>query len=176
MIHPTAFIAHGAIVLGDVVLGAESSVWYNAVLRGDTDRIAIGAQTNIQDLSMVHADPGVPCTVGCRVTVGHRAILHGCAIEDDCLIGMGAIVLNGVRVGRGSIVGAGSLLLENMDVPPGSMVVGSPARALRPVAASARERIEHAWRHYVDQARRHRDGAFPIWPHGRRAGDVSPLS
>ena len=135
MIDPTAFIAPGAIVLGDVWLGAESSVWYNAVIRGDVDRIAIGEQTNIQDLTMIHADPGIPCTVGNRVTVGHRVILHGCTIEDDCLIGMGAILLNGVRVGRGSIVGAGALLLENMEVAPGSLVVGVPARVVRPLTS-----------------------------------------
>ena len=132
MIDPTAFIAPGAIILGDVHLGAESSVWYNSVLRGDTDRISIGEQSNIQDLTMIHADPGIPCSVGSRVTVGHRVILHGCTIEDDCLIGMGAIVLNGVRVGRGSIVGR-AVLLEGMEVPPGSLVVGLPARVVRPV-------------------------------------------
>jgi carbonic anhydrase/acetyltransferase-like protein (isoleucine patch superfamily) len=164
MIDPTAFLAPGAMVLGDVHLGAESSVWYNAVLRGDTDRITIGDQTNIQDLTMIHADPGVPCTVGNRVTVGHRVILHGCTIEDDCLIGMGAIVLNGARVGRGSIVGAGALLLEGMDVPPGSLVVGLPAKVVRQVGEAAGEHIEHGWRHYVEQARRHREGAFPIQP------------
>ena len=164
MIDPTAFIAPGAIVLGDVHLGAESSVWYNAVLRGDTDRISIGEQSNIQDLTMIHADPGVPCSVGNRVTVGHRVILHGCTIEDDCLIGMGAILLNGVRVGRGSIIGAGALLLENMEIPPGSLVVGAPARVVRPVDEPTRERMEHGWRHYVEQARRHRDGTFPIQP------------
>jgi carbonic anhydrase/acetyltransferase-like protein (isoleucine patch superfamily) len=167
MIDPTAFIAPGAIVLGDVHLGRESSVWYNAVLRGDTDRIAIGDQSNIQDLTMIHADEGVPCTVGRRVTVGHRVILHGCTIEDDCLIGMGAIVLNGVRVGRGSVIGAGALLRENMDVPPGSLVVGLPGKIVRALDEAARERLEHAWRHYVDQARRHRDGAFPIRPPSR---------
>jgi carbonic anhydrase/acetyltransferase-like protein (isoleucine patch superfamily) len=164
MIDPTAFIAPGAIILGDVHLGAESSVWYHAVLRGDTDRISIGEQSNIQDLAMVHADPGIPCSVGNRVTVGHRVILHGCTIEDDCLIGMGAILLNGVRVGRGSIVGAGALLLENMEIAPGSLVVGAPARVIRPVDESNRERLEHGWRHYVEQARRHRDGTFPIQP------------
>jgi carbonic anhydrase/acetyltransferase-like protein (isoleucine patch superfamily) len=164
MIDATAFIAPGAIVLGAVHLGAESSVWYNAVLRGDTDSITIGDRTNIQDLSMIHADPGVPCTVGSRVTVGHRVILHGCTIEDDCLIGMGAIVLNGVRVGRGSVIGAGAVLLEGMEVPPGSMVVGLPARIVRPVEEAVRDRIEHAWRHYVAQARRHLDGTFPIQP------------
>jgi carbonic anhydrase/acetyltransferase-like protein (isoleucine patch superfamily) len=164
MIDPTAFIAPGAIVLGDVHLGAESSIWYNAVLRGDTDRLTIGDRSNIQDLTMIHADPGVPCSVGSRVTVGHRVILHGCIIEDDCLIGMGAIVLNRVRVGRGSIVGAGAVLLEGMDVPPGSLVVGLPAKVVRPVNEAAREHIDHAWRHYVDQLRRHRDGMFPIQP------------
>ena len=164
MIDPTAFIAPGAMVLGDVHLGQESSVWHNAVLRGDTDRITIGDQTNIQDLTMIHADEGVPCSVGSRVTVGHRVILHGCTIEDDCLIGMGAIVLNGVRVGRGSVVGAGAVLLEGMDVPPGSLVVGLPAKVVRPVDAATPEHLEHAWRHYVDQARRHREGRFPIQP------------
>ena len=164
MIDPTAFIARGAIVLGDVHLGAESSVWYNSVLRGDTDRISIGEKTNIQDLSMIHADPGAPCSVGSRVTIGHRVILHGCNIEDDCLIGMGAILLNGVRVGSGSVIGAGALLLENMEIAPGSLVVGSPARIVRPVDEKTRERMEHGWRHYVEQARRHREGTFPIWP------------
>src|SRR3974377_169662 len=132
MIEPTVFIARGAIVVGEVQLGKDGSVWDNAVIRGDCARISIGEATNIQDLSMVHADPGYPCVVGSRVTVGHRVILHGCTIEDDCLIGMGAILLNGVRVGKGSIVGAGALVLENMEVPPGSLVVGSPARIRKP--------------------------------------------
>ncbi|MHC5543582.1 gamma carbonic anhydrase family protein, partial [Singulisphaera rosea] len=101
MVDPTAFIARGAIVLGDVELGKGSSVWYNSVIRGDTERVAIGDETNIQDLSMVHADPGFPCLIGPRVSVGHRVILHGCVVEEECLIGMGAILLNGVRVGRG---------------------------------------------------------------------------
>ncbi len=162
MIDPSAFIAPGAIVLGDVHLGHESSVWYNAVLRGDTDRITIGAQTNIQDLTMIHADPGVPCMVGDRVTVGHRVILHGCTIEDDCLIGMGAIVLNGAVVGRGSVIGAGAVVLEGMNIPPGSLVVGLPAKVLRPVDEPTAARLEHGWRHYVERARQHREGSFPI--------------
>jgi carbonic anhydrase/acetyltransferase-like protein (isoleucine patch superfamily) len=174
MIDPSAFIAPGAIVLGDVHLGVESSVWYNAVLRGDTDRITIGDRTNIQDLTMIHADPGVPCTVGSRVTVGHRVILHGCTIEDDCLIGMGAIILNRVRVGRGSIVGAGAVLLEGMEVPPGSLVVGLPAKVVRPVDEAAVKHLEHGWRHYIEQARRHREGAFPTQPPSSR-GEGSDL-
>ncbi|MDR3637254.1 MAG: gamma carbonic anhydrase family protein [Isosphaeraceae bacterium] len=162
MIDPSAFIAAGAVVLGDVHLGRDASIWYNAVLRGDTERIAIGEESNIQDLSMVHADPGVPCVVGRRVTVGHRAILHGCVVEDECLIGMGAILLNGVRVGRGSVVGAGAVLTEGTQVPAGSLVVGLPAKVVRAVDEATRGKIEHAWRHYVAEAARHRAGDFPL--------------
>ena len=164
MIDPAAFLAHGAIVLGDVHLGKDASVWYNTVVRGDTERISIGDETNIQDLSMIHADPGVPCLVGCRVTVGHRVILHGCTVEDECLIGMGAILLNGVRIGNGSIIGAGAVLVEGMEVPPGSLVLGVPGRVVRAVDESMRKRIDRAWRHYVAAAQRHRAGEFPIHP------------
>src|SRR5262245_9804384 len=162
MIDPSAFIARGAMVLGDVHLGREASVWYNAVLRGDTDRITIGDESNIQDLSMVHADPGIPCSVGRRVTVGHRVILHGCTIEDDCLIGMGAIVLNGVRIGAGSVIGAGAVLIEGMQVPSKSLVLGVPGRVVREVDEVMRQRIEHAWRHYVAAAKRHAAGDYPL--------------
>jgi carbonic anhydrase/acetyltransferase-like protein (isoleucine patch superfamily) len=164
MIDPASFIAASAIVLGDVGLGPDSSVWYETVIRGDTERIRIGEATNLQDFTMVHADPGVPCLVGSRVTVGHRAILHGCVVGDDCLIGMGAILLNHVNVGSGSLVGAGALLLEGMEIPPGSVVLGSPARIIRPVDEPARKRFERTWRHYVELARRHRAGEFPIIP------------
>ncbi|WP_235905687.1 gamma carbonic anhydrase family protein [Tautonia marina] len=164
MIDPSAFIASGAVVLGDVHIGKDVSIWYNAVIRGDTERITIGDVTNIQDLAMIHADPGVPCVVGRRVTVGHRAILHGCTVEDDCLIGMGAILLNGVRVGSGSVIGAGALLPEGKQIPPGSVVVGMPGRVVRQVDEAMRGRIEEGWRHYVEEARRHRDGDFPIVP------------
>lgn len=164
MIDPSVFVAPGAVVLGDIYLGKDASVWYNAVIRGDTERIAVGEETNIQDLSMLHADPGFPCMVGRRVTVGHRAILHGCVVEDDCMIGMGAMLLNGVRVGRGSVIGAGSVLVEGMDVPPGSLVLGLPGKVVKPVDESMRARIEHAWRHYVGEARRHRLGEFPPAP------------
>src|SRR5579871_4349284 len=119
MIDPTAFIAPGAIVLGDVHLGRDASVWYGTVARGDVERIAVGDESNIQDLCLLHADPGLPCVVGPRVTVGHRVILHGCTVEEDCLIGMGAILLNGVRVGRGSVIGAGAVLTEGTEIPPG---------------------------------------------------------
>ncbi|QDV32595.1 gamma carbonic anhydrase family protein [Tautonia plasticadhaerens] len=164
MIDPSAFIAPGAVVLGDVALGPGASVWYNSVVRGDAERIEIGEGSNIQDLSMLHADPGVPCVVGRRVTVGHRAILHGCTVEDDCLIGMGAILLNGVTIGAGSVVGAGALLTEGTEVPPGSLVLGMPEKVVRPVGESMRARIDHAWRHYVEEARRHRSGEVPPHP------------
>jgi carbonic anhydrase/acetyltransferase-like protein (isoleucine patch superfamily) len=164
IIEPSAFIAAGAVVLGDVHLGRDVSVWYNAVVRGDTERITIGEASNIQDLAMVHADPGLPCVVGSRVTVGHRAILHGCIVEDECLIGMGAILLNGVRVGAGSVVGAGAVLVEGMEVPPGSLVLGVPGKVLRQVGEETQRRIEHAWRHYVGEANRHRAGKFPTAP------------
>jgi carbonic anhydrase/acetyltransferase-like protein (isoleucine patch superfamily) len=164
MIDPNAFLARGVIVLGDVRLGPDASLWYNTVVRGDTERIAIGAGTNIQDLSMVHADPGFPCLVGDRVTVGHRAILHGCIVEDDCMIGMGAILLNGVRVGRGSVIGAGAVLAEGTEVPPGMLVLGVPGRVVREVGDALRERIDLSWRHYVVEAQRHRAGEFPILP------------
>jgi carbonic anhydrase/acetyltransferase-like protein (isoleucine patch superfamily) len=160
MIDRTAFIARGAIVLGNVHLGRNASVWYNAVLRGDTDRIAIGEDSNVQDLAMVHADPGFPCVVGRRVTAGHRVILHGCIVEDDCIIGMGAIVLNGARVGHGSVIGAGAVVVEGMQVPPGSLLLGVPARVVRAVDEPTRQRIEHSWRHYVAAARRHAAGEF----------------
>ncbi len=161
IIDPTAYIAHGAIVLGDVQIGRDSSVWYNSVLRGDTASITIGEATNIQDLSMIHADPGVPCLVGNRVTVGHRVILHGCTIEDDCLIGMGSIVLNGAQIGRGSLIGAGALVLEGTVVPPDSLVLGFPAKVVRQVHETIRANIEHAWMHYVEKARRHHAGDYP---------------
>ena len=161
-IHPTAFIAPGACVMGDVTLGEESSVWYTSVVRGDTAPITVGAQTCLQDATIVHVDAGVPCTIGPRVGVGHRVILHGCTVEEDSLIGMGAILLNHVVVGKGSFVAAGALLPEGMVVPPGSLVMGMPAKVVRPVSAQLAERIEHTWRHYVDQAKAHRAGRFPL--------------
>jgi carbonic anhydrase/acetyltransferase-like protein (isoleucine patch superfamily) len=171
LIDPTATITEGAIVLGEVRLGRDSSVWYNSVIRGDTERVEVGEGTNIQDLSMLHADPGFPCLVGSRVSVGHRAILHGCTVEDDCLIGMGAILLNAVHVGRGSVIGAGAVLPEGMQVPPGSVVLGVPGKVVREVDPEMLARIEHTWRHYVEAGRRHRAGEFPICGSSNRGGD-----
>jgi carbonic anhydrase/acetyltransferase-like protein (isoleucine patch superfamily) len=161
LIHPSAFIAPTAVVLGDVTIGEDASVWYHAVVRGDLAPIRIGAETNIQDGAVVHVDTGVPCTVGRRVGVGHRVILHGCTIEDDCLIGMGSVVLNQVRVGTGSVIAAGAVIPEGVSIPPGSLVMGVPGRVVRPVDEALRERIRSTWGRYVEEARAHRAGRYP---------------
>jgi carbonic anhydrase/acetyltransferase-like protein (isoleucine patch superfamily) len=133
-IHPSVFIDDSAQVIGDVEIGQNSSVWMSVVIRGDVHRIRIGSRTNVQDGTVVHAMRDThPTTLGDNVTIGHAALIHGCTIEDQCLIGMGAILLNGVQIGRGSIVAAGSLLPENLIVPPQSLVMGSPARIRRPL-------------------------------------------
>ena len=161
-IHPSAFIAPTAAVMGDVTLRESASVWFGAILRGDNAPIVIGVASNIQDGTIVHVDEGVPCHVGDRVGVGHGAILHGCTVEDDCLVGMGAIILNHARVGTGSVIGAGALLPERMVVPPGSLVMGVPGRVVRQVDAALRERIRLTSVHYVEQSARHRSGQFPL--------------
>ena len=155
-IAPTAFIAPTATVLLDVTIGARTSIWYGTVIRGDADRVVIGEDCNIQDLTMVHVDDGVPCTIGDRVSVGHRAIIHGCTLEDDALVGMGAVILNGAVVGQGAVVGAGALVPEGYRVPPGTLVVGTPCRVVREVDAELAARREATWRHYVRMQERHR--------------------
>ncbi|HEU4763680.1 MAG TPA: gamma carbonic anhydrase family protein [Gemmatimonadales bacterium] len=157
-IDPTAWVAPGAVVLGDVTLGARASVWYGSILRGDNDRIVIGAETNLQDGTIVHVDEGVPCLVGARVGVGHRALLHGCIVEDECLIGMASTILNRAVIGTGSVIAAGALVPEGMKVPPGSLVMGVPGRVVRPVDAALKERIQGTWKHYIEQAKRHAGG------------------
>jgi len=148
--------------MGDVTLGEDSSVWYGAVLRADMAPIVIGSQTCLQDGTIVHVDEDVPCRIGSRVGVGHRVILHGCTVEDECLIGMGSILLNEVHIGSGSVVAAGAVLPERMRVPPGSLVMGVPARIVRPVDERLASRIAETWSHYVEQARAHRAGRFPL--------------
>ncbi len=160
LIHPTAFIAPSADVLGDVRLAEHASVWYQCVLRADMATITIGERSNIQDLTMVHVDEGVPCTIGADVGVGHRAILHGCTVEDFCLIGMGSILLNHVHVGAGSVIGAGAVVTEGTRIPPGSLVLGVPARVIRPVDDALRARIQGTVDHYIELARRHRAGEW----------------
>jgi carbonic anhydrase/acetyltransferase-like protein (isoleucine patch superfamily) len=141
LIHPSAFIAPGAIVLGDVSLGRNAFIWYNCVVRGDMAPITIGEETNIQDLTMIHVDAGVPCTIGRRVAVGHHAIVHGCTVEDESLIGMGAALLNRVHVGTGSLVAVGAVVREGTHIPPGSLVVGVPGRVARDVTTAETDRM-----------------------------------
>jgi carbonic anhydrase/acetyltransferase-like protein (isoleucine patch superfamily) len=162
VIHPTAFIAPTASVMGDVTIGEDASVWYGAVLRGDMAPIVIGPQTNLQDGTIVHVDEEVPCIIGARVGVGHRVILHGCIVEDECLIGMGSVLLNEVRIGRGSVVAAGAVVPEGMTVPAGSLVMGVPGRIVRQVNEALAQRIQETWSHYVEQARAHKAGRFPM--------------
>ena len=159
MIDPTAFIAQGVVIAGDVHIGRQASVWYNSVVRGDMEPVRIGEFTNIQDLSMVHVDEGIPCTIGARVSIGHRAIVHGCTVEDECLIGMGAVLLNEVHLGRGSVVGAGAVVTEGSRIPPGSLVLGVPARVVRAVDDALRKDIDFAWRHYLAVVLHSRRGA-----------------
>ncbi len=160
-IHPSAVIAPGAVVLGDVTLGPRASVWYGAVLRADMAAIVVGGATNLQDGTIVHVDAGKPARIGARVGVGHRAILHACSVEDDCLIGMGSILLNDVYIGTGSVVAAGAVVPEGTRIPPGSLVLGVPARVTRAVDDALRGRIRETWQHYVAEAQRHRAGTFP---------------
>ena len=154
------FIHESAVVLGDVVLGAGVSIWPNAVVRADSDRISIGDESNVQDGAVLHCDPGVPCRIGARVTVGHRAVVHGAPVEDDSLIGIGAIVLNHAVVGAGSIVGAGAVVPEGMVIPPGSLALGVPA-TVRPMRDDQRERLAWGYQGYVQMKERHRAGEFP---------------
>jgi carbonic anhydrase/acetyltransferase-like protein (isoleucine patch superfamily) len=157
LVDQTAFIADTATVLGDVTIGAECSVWFGAVIRGDSEAIRIGRQSNVQDGCILHADLGYPCTLGDRVTLGHGAIVHGATIEDDCLIGMRAVVMNGAKIGRGCIVGVGSLVTEGTEIPPGSVALGQPARIHRQTTDLDRERIRHAAVHYVAAAKIYRE-------------------
>lgn len=149
------FIAAGAHIIGKVELGELSSVWYNAVLRGDINFIKIGKETNIQDNCVLHVTNELPVIVGDRVTVGHGAVIHGCIIEDDCLIGMGAVVLDGVHVGQGSVIGAGTVVKERMQIPPHSLVVGVPGEIKRTLDASTIEMIREAGQHYIELTKEH---------------------
>jgi carbonic anhydrase/acetyltransferase-like protein (isoleucine patch superfamily) len=160
-IDPTSFVHPDAFVCGDVVLGALVSVWPTAVIRGDTGRVVIGDESNVQDGAIIHVDYGVPATLGRRVAIGHRAIVHGALVDDDCLIGMGAILLNGVRIGSGSIIGAGAVCREGMAVPTNSLVLGVPGRVVRETTAVERERIARTVESYLRLQQAHRRGEYP---------------
>ena len=154
----TAWIADSAQVMGHVTLGPDASVWFGTVVRGDTESITIGAGSNIQDASVLHADFGKPLTVGCNVTVGHQVMLHGCTIGDESLIGIGAVVLNGAKIGKNCLVGAGALVTEGKEFPDGSMILGSPARVVRQLSPEQIEGLRTSARHYMENARRFKAG------------------
>ncbi|MDP9434932.1 MAG: gamma carbonic anhydrase family protein [Actinomycetota bacterium] len=150
-----AWAAPTAVLVGDVALGEGASVWYGAVLRSEYEPIRVGARSNVQDCAVVHVDPGFPATLGDGVTVGHGAVLHGCTVEDDVLVGMGATVLNGARIGTGSMVAAGALVLAGAEVPPGSLVAGVPGKVRRELTDEERELVRANAEIYLDLARRH---------------------
>lgn len=156
----SAWVAPSADVIGDVELAEHASVWYGCVLRGDIAPIRVGAHTNIQDLTTVHVDEGLPCRIGERVGIGHRAIVHACTIGDGSLIGMGSIVLSGCEIGAGSLVAAGAVVTEGMEVPPNSLVVGVPGKVIREVDDTLRERMELTVSHYRTLKDRHGEGRW----------------
>ncbi|HLF28151.1 MAG TPA: gamma carbonic anhydrase family protein [Anaerolineae bacterium] len=156
LIAPDVFIAPSADIVGQVSIGAESSVWFGSILRGDTDRIVIGRRSNLQDGCIVHVDAGSPTLIGDGVTVAHRAVVHGCVVEDDVLIGMGALVLTGARIGRESIIGAGALVTGGTVVPPRSLVLGLPGRVVREVTDEELESVRRTAQRYLEYARQYR--------------------
>lgn len=151
----SAWVAPNATVVGDVVLAGEVGVWYSATIRGDVERIEVGARSNVQDGSVLHADPGSPLTVGAGVTIGHNATLHGCTIGDDVLVGMGATVLNGATIGAGSLVAAGTVVLAGTEIPPGSLVAGLPGKVRRELTDEERAGVRYNAEVYIELRTKH---------------------
>ncbi|MFO8140299.1 MAG: gamma carbonic anhydrase family protein [Marinobacter sp.] len=149
------FVAHNATVIGSVKLMERSSVWFNVVIRGDNELITIGPESNVQDGSVLHTDPGIPLTLGRGVTVGHNAMLHGCQVGDYSLIGINAVVLNGAKIGKYCLIGANTLIPEGMEIPDGSMVVGSPGKVRRELSDDQKKMLELSAMHYVKNAERY---------------------
>ncbi|MEV7615105.1 gamma carbonic anhydrase family protein [Streptomyces sp. NPDC089799] len=160
-VDPEAFTAPTSVVVGDVTMAAGTSIWYSAVLRADCAPITMGADSNVQDNCTVHTDPGFPVSIGERVSVGHNAVVHGCTVEDDCLIGMGATVLNGAVIGAGSLVAAQALVPQGMVVPPGSLVAGVPAKVRRELTEEEKEGIRLNAAMYTELAKQHRASVTP---------------
>lgn len=154
---PTSYVAPTAVLTGAVTLGPQASVWYGAVLRADNAPITIGERSNVQDGCVFHVDTDKPLTLGSGVSVGHRAVLHGCTVEDDALIGMGAVILNGARIGAGSMVAAGAVVLEGADIPPGSLVAGVPGKVRRELSAEERQGLTRNAKAYLHLSDLHRD-------------------
>lgn len=174
-VHPqiddAVWIAPSAVIVGDVVIGPEVGIWFGAVARGDIERITIGARTNVQENAVLHTDSGYPLTIGANVTIGHAAIVHGCSIGDNSLIGMGATVLNGARIGRNCLIGANALVTENKVIPDNSLVMGAPAKVVRAIDEEGIAALAASAARYVDNARRFADGLKPASPSD---GDFDP--
>jgi carbonic anhydrase/acetyltransferase-like protein (isoleucine patch superfamily) len=158
----SAWVADSATVIGRVELGEDASIWYGTVVRGDNDLIRLGRGTNVQENSVLHTDAGFVLSIGDNVTVGHQVMLHGCTIGDGSLIGIQAVILNGAKIGRNCLVGAGALVTEGKEFPDGSLIVGSPAKAVRQLEAAQIERLLSAAKHYVELARRHRAATIRV--------------
>ncbi|MBN9249771.1 MAG: gamma carbonic anhydrase family protein [Mesorhizobium sp. 61-13] len=155
------WVAPDATLIGNITLGRNVGIWFGTVVRGDNEEISIGEDSNVQEHTIMHTDPGFPLTIGKGCTIGHRAMLHGCTIGDNSLIGMGAIVLNGAKIGRNSLVGAGALVTEGKEFPDNSLIVGSPAKAIRALDDAAVERLRKSAAHYVANAKRFKAGLKP---------------
>jgi carbonic anhydrase/acetyltransferase-like protein (isoleucine patch superfamily) len=158
----SAWVAENAQVMGSVTLAEDSSVWFGVTIRGDTETITVGEGSNVQDGSVLHADVGFPLTIGRHVTVGHQVMLHGCTIGDESLIGIGAVVLNGAKIGKHCLVGAGALVTEGKEFPDGSMIIGSPARAIKTLTPEQIAGLRRSAEHYIENARRYRQGLKKI--------------
>jgi carbonic anhydrase/acetyltransferase-like protein (isoleucine patch superfamily) len=167
-IHSSVFIAKTATVVGEVSIGKSSSVWFSAVVRGDIAPVVIGKETNVQDGAVLHVGHGFPCIIGNRVTIGHGAIVHGAAVKDDAMIGIGAIVLTGAVIGEHSLVAAGAVVTENTVVPPGSLVMGIPGRPVRPISNEQRAYMMKAAKNYVKIAKEYRSADPTADPHTKK--------
>lgn len=161
-VHPESWIASNATIIGSVEVKRNASLWWNTVARGDNDAITIGENSNVQDGAVLHTDAGIALTIGANCTIGHMVMLHGCAIGDGSLVGIGSAILNRARIGRHSIVGANSLVTEGKTFPDGVLIVGSPARVARELTAAERESIQAGVRHYIEQWQRYREGLTPV--------------
>jgi carbonic anhydrase/acetyltransferase-like protein (isoleucine patch superfamily) len=152
--HGECFVADTAVVIGHVLLGRDASVWFNAVIRGDNELITVGESSNVQDGAVLHTDPGSPLVIGSHVTIGHKAMLHGCTIGDNSLVGINAVVLNGAKIGRNCLIGANALVTEGKEIPDNSMVLGSPGRVVRELTPQQIDGLRASALHYVENARR----------------------
>lgn len=159
-VHESCFVASNAVIIGGVTLEKDANVWFSAVIRGDSENITIGEGSNVQDCAVLHCDHGFPLTIGSNVTVGHSAVIHGCNLGDNVMIGMHATLLNGCVIGEGSIIGAGALVCEGQVIPPNSLVVGVPAKVVRETSAEQVEGIINNAQHYVEIAKEYKEAAL----------------